>query len=407
VRLPRSPVRLPTASRFAWFGAFAVAIIAVILRPGATSIGPVLAEVTQSLGLTAATAGALTALPGFCFAVAGATAVTLSNKLGTAGTLALGAAAAALGLLARSLVSDQASFLALSVLALLGAGMGNILVPVFIKRFYPNRQSVLMMVYVVGLTTGATVPGLVTPVLVANPGGWRTALGVWGILSALTVVPWVLLAVSERRRAGAAMGPRSSIRSVIRSRRALGLAVFFGIQSMQAYVTFGWLAQILREAGVSASHASLLLSYNSALGFPAALIMPLVVARSRDLRPYVVAFAVLLAAGYTGLWAAPLWSPILWVTLIAVAGFAFPMALALITARTRDPHVTGGLSGLTQSVGYIFSGLGPLLVGILHQATGGWAVPLLMVAGSSVLLLLGGLTIAKPGYVDDDLAVRR
>ncbi|MBI4900338.1 MAG: MFS transporter [Actinobacteria bacterium] len=399
-------MKLPRASRFAWFGAFAVAIIAVILRPGATSIGPVLAEVTQSLGLTAATAGALTALPGFCFAVAGATAVTLSNKLGTAGTLTLGAAAAALGLLARSLVSDQASFLALSVLALLGAGMGNILVPVFIKRFYPNRQSVLMMVYVVGLTTGATVPGLVTPVLVATQGGWRTALGVWGALSALTVVPWVLLMISERRRAGAAMGPRSSIGSVIRSRRALGLAVFFGIQSMQAYVTFGWLAQILRDAGVSASHASLLLSYNSALGFPAALIMPLVVARSRDLRPYVVAFSVLLAAGFIGLWAAPLWSPILWVTLIAVAGFSFPMALALITARTRDPHVTGGLSGLTQSVGYIFSGLGPLLVGILHQATGGWSVPLLMIAGSSVLLLLGGLTIAKPGYVDHDLAVR-
>jgi CP family cyanate transporter-like MFS transporter len=89
-----------------------------------------------------------------------------------------------------------------------------------------------------------------------------------------------------------------------------------------------------------------------------------------------------------------------------VAGFSFPMALALITARTRDPHVTGGVSGLTQSVGYIFSGLGPLLVGILHEATGGWSVPLLMIAGSAVFLLLGGLAIARPGYVDDDLTVR-
>ena len=90
-------------------------------------------------------------------------------------------------------------------------------------------------------------------------------------------------------------------------------------------------------------------------------------------------------------------------TLISVAGFSFPMALSLITARTRDPHVTGSLSGLTQSVGYIFSGVGPLFVGILHAATGGWAVPLLVIAASSVLLLLGGLTIAKPGFVDDDL----
>ncbi len=399
-------MRFPRPTRFAWFGVVAVAAIAIILRPGATSIGPVLAEITHGLGFSATLAGALTALPGFCFAIAGATAVTLSNKLGTAGALALGAAAAAMGLLARSLVGNQVAFLALSVLALLGAGMGNVLVPVFIKRFYPLRQSVLMMVYVVGLTTGATVPGLVTPLLVSTPGGWRTALGVWGVISAVAVVPWVVLTVRERRMTGAAMGPRSSILSVIRSRRALGLALFFGIQSMQAYVTFGWLAQILRDSGVSASTASLLLSYYSALGFPAALIMPIVVARPRDLRPFVVVFAVFLATGFGGLWLAPLWSPILWVTLISVAGFSFPMALALITARTRDPHVTGGLSGLTQSVGYIFSGLGPLLVGILHEVTGGWSVPLLMIAGSAIFLLLGGLAIARPGYVDDDLAVR-
>jgi len=399
-------VRFPRATRYAWFGVVAVAAIAIILRPGATSIGPVLAEITHGLGLSATVAGALTALPGFCFAIAGATAVTLSNKLGTAGALTLGVAAAAIGLLARSLVSNQVAFLALSVLALLGAGMGNILVPVFIKRFYPRRQSVLMMVYVVGLTTGATVPGLVTPLLVSTPGGWRTALGIWGVISAVAVVPWVVLTVRERRMTGAAMGPRSSILSVIRSRRALGLALFFGIQSMQAYVTFGWLAQILRDSGVSASTASLLLSYYSALGFPAALIMPIVVARSRDLRPFVVVFAIFLATGFGGLWLAPLWSPILWVTLISVAGFSFPMALALITARTRDPHVTGGLSGLTQSVGYIFSGLGPLLVGILHEVTGGWSVPLLMIAGSAVFLLLGGLAIARPGYVDDDLVLQ-
>jgi CP family cyanate transporter-like MFS transporter len=134
--------------------------------------------------------------------------------------------------------------------------------------------------------------------------------------------------------------------------------------------------------------------------------MPIVVARSRDLRPYVVIFSILLATGFGGLWLAPLWSPILWVTLLSVAGFSFPMALALITARTRDPHVTGGVSGLTQSVGYIFSGAGPLMVGIVHQVTGGWAVPLVIIAGSAVLLLLGGLAIARPGYVDDDLSPR-
>lgn len=396
-------MKLSTVSRVAWFGALAVAMLAVILRPAATSIGPVLAEITSGLAISPSLAGVLTALPGFCFAAAGALAVTIGNKLGTAATLALGAVALTVGLVARSLVANEYAFLALSVVALFGAGLGNILVPVFIKRHYPQRQSALMTVYVMGLTFGATAPGLVTPLVVGGPGGWRTALGVWGGVAAVAVVPWMCLAVRERRRAGAGTGPRSSIASVLRSRRALGLALFFGIQSMQAYVTFGWLAQILRDAGIAPATASLLLSYNAALGVPAAMIMPIVVAKSRDLRPYVVAFSIFLATGFLGLWWAPLSATFLWVTLISVAGFSFPMALALITARTRDPHVTGSVSGLTQSVGYVFSGVGPLLVGILHQATGGWSVPLLAVACSAVFLLLGGLTIAKPGYVDDDL----
>jgi cyanate permease len=74
---------------------------------------------------------------------------------------------------------------------------------------------------------------------------------------------------------------------------------------------------------------------------------------------------------------------------------------------TRWSGIWGVISAVaTQSVGYIFSGLGPLLVGILHEATGGWSVPLLMIAGSAVFLLLGGLAIARPGYVDDDLVLQ-
>ena len=396
-------MKLANVSRLAWFGALAVAMVAVILRPAATSIGPVLAEITAGLGISATEAGVLTALPGFCFAAAGALAVTIGNKWGTAATLALGAAAVTVGLLGRSFVGNVWLFLALSVLALFGAGLGNILVPVFIKRFYPQRQSALMTVYVVGLTSGATLPGLVTPLLVGTPAGWRAALGVWGLVAALAVVPWVWLAVREKRKGGTGSGPRSSIASVIRSKRALGLAVFFGIQSMQAYVAFGWLGQILRDAGVTPAMASLLMSYNAGLVVPASFLMPVIVGRSRDLRPYVVAFSIFLAAGFLGLWWAPLSAPFLWVTLITLAGFSFPMALALITARTRDPHVTGSVSALTQSVGYVFSGVGPLAVGILHEVTGGWTVPLLAIAASAVLLLLGGWAIAKPGFVDDDL----
>ena len=60
-----------------WLVVLAVAVVAVNLRPGATSVGPVLAEVQQGLGLSPTMAGVLTALPGLTFAAAGACAAAL------------------------------------------------------------------------------------------------------------------------------------------------------------------------------------------------------------------------------------------------------------------------------------------------------------------------------------------
>ena len=56
---------------------------------------------------------------------------------------------------------------------------------------------------------------------------------------------------------------------------------------------------------------------------------------------------------------------------IVDVGFAFPLVIALITARTRSHAVTARLSGFVQPVGYLLAGIGPFAVGLLHELTGG------------------------------------
>src|SRR5690606_36919548 len=107
----------------------AVLLVSVNLRPSASSVGPVLAEVSSSLGMSPGTAGALTALPGLLFGLAGALAVGLARRLGMTVTVALGLAAVVLGLVGRVLTEQVPIFLALSVLALAGMAVGNVLVP--------------------------------------------------------------------------------------------------------------------------------------------------------------------------------------------------------------------------------------------------------------------------------------
>ena len=66
----------------------AVVLASVNLRPGASSVGPVLAEVRHGLGMGSTVAGILTGFPGLCFAVAGAFAVALGRRVGMTAGLA-------------------------------------------------------------------------------------------------------------------------------------------------------------------------------------------------------------------------------------------------------------------------------------------------------------------------------
>lgn len=396
-------------TRVAWVGLVAVALLSLNLRPGATAVGPVLAELRAGLQMSSLAASVLVGLPGFCFAVVGALAVKVSSRLGTAGALAAGMLLVATGALGRALTSSPWLFLVLSVLTLAGAALGNILTPVFIKRFFPSRQALMMTVYTLMLSIGATAPGLATPLLVRGSAGWRGALGLWGLTALAALLPWVWLARRElaHRRTAAPVRHQDSVFALVRSKRAVALAAFFGVQSMQAYISFGWLAQILRDSGVSATQASLMVSLYSGLGLPAAMVVPGLVHRSRRLKAWVVLFTGLFTVGFGGLLLAPLAAPWLWVSCTGLAGCVFPMALTLIPLRTRDPHVTARLSAFTQSTGYLLSGTGPLLMGLLHDLSGGWAVPLGCLCASAVLLLASGLVSAQPGYVDDDLGTAR
>lgn len=400
-----SPPRIPVG-----WGLVAVVLLAVNLRPGATSLGPVLAEVKDALGINGAVAGALTGVPGFAFAVFGLLAVGVGVRLGLTGALATGAVAAAVGLLARPLVDSVPGFFAFTLLAFAGMALGNVLVPAYIKARHPHRVAFMMSAYTIALSVGATTASLVSaPLSQLAPGGWRTALGVWGVAAAAATVPWIVLAVRDRRRRRAAptvaaARPSGSVLGLFASRKAVALAVFFGMQSLQAYTQFGWLAQIYRDGGLSASEAGVMASVVAGFGMPAGFVMPALAVRMRDPRPVVLALGLLLGGGYLGVWLAPTTMPVLWATMLGVSGFAFPFAIALIAARTRDPHVTSRLSGFAQSVGYLFAAAGPLLVGVLFAGTGGWTVPLWFLLGTAVAFTGAGLVASAPGYIDDELA---
>ena len=408
VTSPPPPAAASPAAGPSWRLVALIAVVAMSLslRPVATTIGPVLEEVSADLGLSATVSGVLTALPGLVFGLVAGVAVTLGRKMGPTAALVTGLAVLVAGLLLRTIVSSVPLLMLFSVVALAGAAVGNVLVPAFVKRHFPGREAGVMSAYAAALGVGAMAGALVSaPIAARSDHGWRLALGLWAGIAAIALFPWLVILIHERRRHGGS--PPKPVRTqgqVWRSRQAIALAAFFGVQSMQAYVQFGWVPQMFRDAGLPATTAGSLGALIAGFGLPSGLLMPMVVARVRDLRPTMLLLGATLSAGYLGILLAPTTTPWLWAALLGISSAAFPTALALMTARTRVPGVTAKVSGFTQMCGYLLAAAGPFAIGALLRVTGGWTVPLVLLILCGPVLVVTGVLAGRHHVIDDDLA---
>ncbi|MGH3412078.1 MAG: CynX/NimT family MFS transporter [Marmoricola sp.] len=380
-----------------------IVVLAFNLRPAAVSVGPVIKELSHGLGMGAAEAGALTALPVLCFAAVGGITPRLARALG-AHRLTLLALLLLTAALATRALADQAwLFLVLSFLALSGMATANVLLPSLVKLHFPGQVGRFTAVYSMALATGLTAASVLT-VPVAQAGGgmhWRRGLLVWALTAAVAALPWLGLLRHDRHER--ARHHRFGAADVARTRLGWAMALFFGLQSLQAYSVFGWFAELYREAGFSAHTAGLLLGVITAVSIPFSWVVPNLAARVPDPRWLLSALMACYPVGYVGLLLAPAAGAWVWAVLVGLGACTFPLALTLIGLRARTPAGTAVLSGFTQSVGYLIAVAGPFGVGVLHDASGGWTVPLLVLLAICVPQYLCGLAAARPRYLEDEL----
>ena len=110
--------------------------------------------------------------------------------------------------------------------------------------------------------------------------------------------------------------------------------------------------------------------------------------------------------GYLGLVLAPQAGALAWAVLVGIGLCTFPLILTLIGLRARTPRGTAALSGFTQSTGYLIAAIGPFGIGVLHDQSGGWTVPLLILLALCVPQLWLGLAVSRPAYIEDELPHR-
>ncbi|WP_372512851.1 MFS transporter [Mycolicibacterium diernhoferi] len=376
----------------------AVVLTALNLRPAITSVGPLLGEMRDGLGTSALWAGVLTTLPGLCFAAAGLGAPRLARRFGLGPAIAGGLLTLTVGLLLR-VTDGPAVVIGGTLVATAGIALVNVLIPVVIKASFPTRIGLMTGIYTAALQGGGAAGSALTPALDGIFDSWRFALGAWAVLALVALAVWLVVMWSRRESMSVTRTASAPGRSLLRSRLAWIITGFFGCQSMMAYVVMGWLPQVFIDNGLSQGDAGLLLGLNALIAVPISIVVAPMAARRAGQSGWIVGLGLIGITGVLGLTVAPAAAPVLWTVLLGLGMSVFSLALAVIALRARTAEDTARLSGMVQGLGYLLAGVGPFLFGLLHEISGGWTVPWLMLMVVYITQIVLGALAGRPRYV--------
>ena len=381
-----------------------IVLFAFSLRSAVASLSPLVDHITLDFAMPAAIIGLIGTAPPVCYAVFGILTPSFERRLGLERLTVIAIVVVAIGMVLRGFANDSVALLLGTALIFAAVGVGNILLPPLVRTYFPDRIGLMTTVYSTTMAVATLTPPLVA-VPVADATSWRFSLGMWAVFAAIALIPWIAMLVRQRSDGAdddlEAPNPRVFGR-MWRLPLAWALAVGFLAAGTVAYVSFAWLPQLLVDiAGVTPATAGALLALFAAMGLPASLLVPLLVTRFHATR---VLFGVAVAtglAGIAGLLFAPAAAPWLWILLLGLEPLLFPLTLVLLGLRTRTHEGSVALSGFVQSIGYAIVALFPIGIGLLHDATGSWTGPLLVLAAVIVSAIPAGVVVSRRATIED------
>ncbi|MFD4637061.1 MFS transporter [Lentzea sp. NPDC058436] len=360
-----------------------VFVVALNLRPALTSVGPLLPQIGEETGLSEGALGLLGALPLLAFAAISPLVQHPARRFGVERTLLAALVVLAAGTALRAVLGDAGLWIGTAV-AGSAIAIGNVLVPTIVKRDYRDHVSMATGVYSACITVGASVASAVA-VPLSHAAGWRGALAFWAIPALVVAVLWLPRAWTGRPVVETAHTNLQAAVSVWRQPTAWLVTAFMGLQSTTFYVMVTWLPTVEMASGVPAGQAGVHLFVYQIVGVASGLAIPRLMRRGDSQVTAAVTASVPMVVGVTGLLLLPSWS-IVWAVVAGLGtGASLVVALTLISLRGRGQQGTTQLSGMAQSLGYLFAALGPVLAGVLAERTGSWTASLALVGVLAVV----------------------
>lgn len=372
-----------------------VMLIATTLRVPLTSVGPLIPDIRETLGLHNVLAGFITTLPLLAFAFFSPITPKIANKVGIERTIGYSLLVLLIGMILRS--STGVAFLLFGTLLIgLAIAVGNVLIPAYIKMNFPLKIGLMTGFYAVFMNIfGALGSGLSVPIAEWKSFGWQGSLLIWAVLVFIALLLW--LPQWRRNRTEHQVDTKQEkTMNLWHSKVAWAVTLFMGGQSLGFYTAITWLPELFQNLSYSATGAGWLIFLMQVSLIPTTFIVPVFAERAKSQVPFAVGTAFLFMISF-GLLFLPFkaLAPIIVLLLGVACGSGFSLSMMFFSLRTNTGIEAAELSGMAQSVGYLFAAIGPVFVGLLYDLQQSWTVPLIFLIIVSIIIGLAGISAGK------------
>jgi MFS transporter, CP family, cyanate transporter len=395
------------------FALTGIILTALGIRTGVAALSPLATTIELDVPLVGLPLGALGMIPPLAFSLAAAFSPWLARKVSIEGAAVVVAGLAIIAHLWRGFSPNYASLFVATIVLMLSAGVGNVILPALVKLYAPRAVGAMTAAYATAMSVSATAPAI-AGVWMADAFGWRLSLATWALISFVGAIPWLIVIPFAKRRGIAEAELNATLPIPLtavplsRSPTALSIMVIFGVSGATAYTAFSLLPLMLADlAGLGREEAALALGLFSVVGLPLSLLIPPMAVKPGRAGMLV---AVAILTGLVG-WSGLLFFPEVWlygwVILLSIAPMTFHMSLSLIGQRTKNHFSALQLSGYVNRAGYLFAAIGPLLVGLGYQLTGGWEISIVALLILTLLQIPAMWILHRERLVDDELREAR
>lgn len=378
-----------------------ILLIGSSLRAPITSVGIALPSIKDTLNLSNTSVSLITIIPLLSFAVISLFAAKISHKFGLERTVFGALILICVGIALRAITGVSWLYVG-TILIGVGIAFGNVLTPGIIKMNFPLRIGIMTGYYTVVMNIFGSVSSYVTAPLVKHF-NYNIAISLIGIVTFIGIITW---SFQLNKHETVNSSQTTTNINVWKSPLSWQITLLMGGQSMIFYSLINWLPEFLLSHGTPINEAGIYLSILQLAIIPLTFVTPIFAEKLKNQVLITFVTGLLFVLGILTLMLQPNWA-FLGIILIGVAsGLAFGLVNTFFGLRTENGLTAAKLSGMSQSVGYLFAAIGPLLFGILHDATNSWNTSFGILLVTSIIIMIIGSRAGRNITIEQTLGAR-